>query len=245
MKRRIKIAIIGNSVGLRVRPPEPYPYNMTYTQKMRLALAGEGICVEVENFCKGRSTVREVLEQGDQIIRSFPDFYIINIGITDASTREIPLWFSNLIFASRTSFARNIAAAIHNFIFLPNRRFFTNIRGRRSWINPKKFLHFYGKLVRDLIKNTNAYILMLKINDCTERVENQLPGTKRNIVHYNQIVGEIVSLAPDRIELIDTSDLNPDIDLPDGIHYSKTGHNVIAERLMMAIRAQLRLTQTT
>lgn len=236
MKPNLKIAVIGNSVGLRVRPPQPYPENMTYSQLLERALFARGyVGVQVENLCIGRSTVREVLEQGDRIYRTFPDVYILNMGITDCSTREIPLWFSNLIFSSRTSFLRNVAAAIHKFLIIPNRKFFVILRGKRSWYGLRQFKKYYSKLIKDLLKNTNAVLLLIKINDCTRRVENQLPGTRKNIVLFNRVIDELAEIASERIRLIETDGLDPETDLPDGIHYSRQGHDKMTNRLLRVV----------
>lgn len=229
----MRIAVIGNSVGLRVRPPTPYPENKTYSQLLEQELLARGfVDVQVENLCIGRSTVREVLEQGDIILNRFPDFYILNMGITDCSTRDIPLWFSNLIFSSRTSFLRNIAAAIHKYIIIPNRKLFVILRGKRSWYSPEKFKHYYSKLIKDIIKNTNSILILIKINDCTDRVENNLPGTRANIVHFNRIIDDLTEISSERIWLVETGDLDPEIDLPDGIHYSRQGHEKVTKRLL-------------
>lgn len=236
MKPNLKVAVIGNSVGLRVRPPQPYPENKTYSQLLEHALLAQGyVGVQVENLCIGRSTVREVLEQGDNILRSFPDVYILNMGITDCSTRDIPLWFSNLIFSSRTSFLRNVAAAIHKFLIIPNRKFFVILRGKRSWYSPRRFKRYYTKLIKDLLKNTNSILILMKINVCTERVENELPGTRRNIVRFNRIIDELAEIAPERIQLIETDGLDPETDMPDGIHYSRKGHDKITKRLFHVV----------
>lgn len=232
----LKVSVIGNSVGLRVRPPQPYPDNMNYSQLLQPMLEDQlGTRVDAENLCVGRSTIRDLLEMGDTIYHSFPNIFIINAGITDCSTREIPLWFSNIIYSSRTSFFRNVAAAIHKFIIIPQRRRFVVLRGKRSWISPRQFRHFYSKLIRDLVKNTNGFLILMKINDCTDRVETQLPGTRANITRFNAIIEDLRDLAPDRIKLINVDDLNPETDLPDGIHYSREGHDKIAIILRDAV----------
>ncbi|HHB80260.1 MAG TPA: SGNH/GDSL hydrolase family protein [Aliiroseovarius sp.] len=228
--------MIGNSVGLRVRPPQPYPENLNYTHLLQRMLTTRGRShAHVENLCIGRSTIREVLEMGDTIYHSFPDVFIINAGITDCSTREIPLWFSNLIYSSRTSLFRNIAAAIHKFVIIPQRRRFVILRGKRSWTSPRLFRHYYAKLIGDLVKNTNGFLILMKINDCTDRVETQLPGTRANIARFNQIIEDLAQLVPQRTRLIEVGDLDPETDLPDGIHYSRVGHEKIAARLNAVI----------
>jgi hypothetical protein len=234
--RSIKIAVIGNSVGLRVRPPQPHPENKTYSQLLHPALLERGYDhVLIENHCVGRSTVRQVLELGDNITHAFLDVYIVNCGVTDCSTREIPLWFSDLIFSSRTSFLRNIAAAIHKFIIIPNRKTFVRLRGKRSWLRPQQFRRYYKKLISDLLKNTNAVLILMSINDTTDRVESELPGTRANIERFNAVIRQLAQIDPARIRLVETGDLDPETDLPDGVHFSRQGHDKMNERLLREI----------
>lgn len=69
----LKTTVIGNSVGLRVRPPQPYPENLNYSQLLQRMHEGKSRSrADVENLCIGRSTIREVLELGDNIITAIP-----------------------------------------------------------------------------------------------------------------------------------------------------------------------------
>ena len=62
--KEIKVSIIGNSVGLRVRPTVAYPNNRNYGAFLKQILQekypDKYICVN--NLCVGRSTILKTLE---------------------------------------------------------------------------------------------------------------------------------------------------------------------------------------
>ena len=229
----MKICILGNSVGLRVRPPLAYPNNLTFSEQLREMLLKEfnQKIPLVENKCVGRSLVNQIYDDGDLVINRFPDYYVVVAGITDASTREIPLWYSNLIYAKRSSFLRKIALGIYLYLLKPIRRYLVILRRKRSWTDLKTFEKQYKKILTELIKNTNSRILVLTINQCTERVEKELPGTIKNIRLFNDVILNLPKINKDRVFVVNTFDLDPDIYVPDGIHYSFEGHQVVATRI--------------
>ncbi|OZG74863.1 hypothetical protein BTA51_00160 [Hahella sp. CCB-MM4] len=228
---------MGNSVGLRVRPPETAPDNHTFGALLEECLVKNEDCtsISVENICMGRSLLEQIFNDGDKVINRFPDYYIIVAGITDASTREIPLWFSNVLYGKRTGFIRRVAMGLYVYIIKPRRRHFVRLRGNKSWTTASRFKKIYTKIISELIKNTNAKILILTINQCTQRIENELPGTKENIRVFNDIIMSLKE-SNSRVSIIDTTDLDPDTHLPDGIHYSRAGHEIVADRIYRTIK---------
>ena len=233
----MKITVLGNSVGLRVRPPENPPANLTYSEKIEKTLnRPERPCL-VTNNCIGRSTIREVLNRSDDNYNTFPDFYILNIGITDACSREIPLWLSNMLHGNRTSLLRRIMMGVYVYFIAPRRRLLTKLRFKKGWTKPQKFNYWYKLLIKDLLKNSNAKIVLVGINKCSERIEIELPGTMKRIDIFNDIIKSISAQNRSRMTYIDTAELDLSIeqDLPDGIHYSSSGHSKIADKLTQVI----------
>ena len=235
--KKLKVSIIGNSVGLRVRPPGEFPSNKTFGQLLEERLNENNFNATVLNSCVGRSLLEKIYNDADLVINEFPDYYLIVAGVTDASTREIPLWYSNIIYGKRSSFRRKLALWIYLSFFKPRRNLLVRLRGCKSWTTEKYFYSMYKKIVSDLIKNTNAICILFTINRCTERVERELPGTSKNIELFNQRINQVVSSFPcERIKLLDTLDLDPDVYLPDGVHFSQRGHEVIASRSFDLVR---------
>lgn len=227
----MKITIIGNSVALRVRPPEDHPDNKNYTQ---LLTEKTGVNDIVENKAIGATTIRNWLQMNDQIINSFPDLYIINIGVVDATTREVPLWFYRLATKKIDNFITRLIKNIYRGLISRMRPFFSMLRGSRSWVSIKKFKKSYDELLETLIKETNARIITLPINPADERVEKQLPGSRKNHIKYNKVIEEITK--KHNQYFLDLTDLNSEEHYPDGVHFNATGHEIVAEKIESLIK---------
>ncbi len=220
------ICIIGNSVALRVRPIEKYPNNLNYSQILQKKFS-------VSNLALGAQTVKELYKDLDIYIREFPDLYIINIGVVDSSTREVPLWFYRLatkkslnpFYVFLELFYRNIIAKIRNPL--------VKLRGKSSWISKKKFEKYFELIVSNLLKETNAKLIILSINEANNRIESQLPGSKNNHKIYNDIIKNITNKYSQTF--IDTNKIISSTDYPDGVHFSSSGHKKIVEEINSVI----------
>lgn len=232
----LKIAVVGNSVSLRVRPPESYPNNKNYHGFLQDPSFTEEITpfrFHVVNLANGGATVKSTFEQLDEIIRVFPDIYILNLGVVDASTRDIPRWFFKLQHSSRRTILVRISKFIYHGILKRFRRMLVYLRFKSPFIRAKSFERLYCLLVNLLLKETNALIIGMSINIGNERVERGLPGSQNNHKNYNYLIRSC--LKRNRCRFLDLTDLDSDIFFPDGIHFSAQGHKKVAERLVQMI----------
>jgi lysophospholipase L1-like esterase len=231
----IKITIIGNSVALRVRPPEKYPHNENYTLLLNKKLKKKypDLFFQIDNFSKGASTIKDKFTSVDDFVSRLPDIYILNIGVVDACTREIPRWFSLLLSSGNTGFAINFFRWINSRLLKKHSAFFVRLRGMKTWVSERNFQEYFTKFIDVLIKDTNAKIIAIPINIADSRVERKLPGSKKNQNRYNHIIKEIIESRGQY--LIDVSTLESREHYPDGVHYSASGHKVVSELLMKKI----------
>lgn len=239
-KRTIKISVIGNSVAIRVRPPEQYPENLNYTQLLDRKLNQQDTHTNfvVNSLAKGGETVNEMLVNLDNYIRLFPDVYILNIGVVDASTREIPKWFFNIINNKQEGRCRNFMKLLYNGIIKKHRRKLVLLFGKRTWIGKRKFRKAYTTLVSNLIKETNAKIITMAINPSNERIEKEVPGSKENYMVYNDIIKDISKEFG--LEHLNFDDLVSKNHYPDGVHYSREGHELVSERILNILKKILK-----
>ena len=234
----MKITIIGNSVAMRVRPPLNYPENINYTRHLEKILR-ERIekDTHVQNLSLGGLTIKEVFPQMDEYIRTFPDFYILNLGVVDSCTRDIPYWLFKIIYGNKQDlFHRVIGKLYYSAILKKIRPFLVILRGKRSWISEKKYKRMFCTLIEILIKETNAKIIVLPINLADERVEKQLPGSRSNHIKFNNIMNE--ACQNERIQYVNFSEFNSNEYYPDGIHFSGRGHKKIAEKTFEIIKRE-------
>lgn len=211
------------------------PLNKNYGQFLQdlLSIENPEVCFTINNKAFTRATLKDIVPIIDRLISDYPDYIILNIGIPDASTRDIPKWFSDYITYKPQKILSKLLAAFYNIIIKPRRSLFVKLRGSKAWINEKKFQKLYRIVIEYIIKETNAKIIIIPINTPSDRVENQLPGTKINVKKYNKIINKISS--DYKLKQIDISDINGEVYYPDGIHYSSEGHKVISRKIAKLI----------
>jgi len=229
--KHIKISIIGCSVAIRVRPPQKEPNNKNYGQVLlsNLSEKNENTCFTVNNKAFTRATLKDIFPKVDELISDYPDYFILNIGIPDASTREIPRYISNFITYKTHLKLSVFIQLLYNFLIKPNIKFFVKIRGKRTWVNEKQFENLYEKLLNYIVKETNAKIIIVPINPPSKRIEDKLPGTIENVVVYNKIISDLADKY--NIKMVNINNLESTQNFPDGIHYSVDGHKEISNRI--------------
>ncbi|MCF7858561.1 MAG: hypothetical protein K9N07_04465 [Candidatus Cloacimonetes bacterium] len=237
--KNLKITIIGNSVAIRNRPPEKYPHNKNYG-----ALLGEELSdkypdlhVTVSNMSFSRATIMNIVQKYDDYFATMPDYFIINLGVSDASTREIPYWYAELINKKGHNLIRSVFSAIHTYCIKPKRRFFVLLRGKRSWISQKKFRKYFNELIIMMKKETNAKIIAIPINPANARVENAIPGSRVKYIEYNKIMEQII-LKNEGV-FVKFDDLVQKVHYPDGIHYSLQGNQFVTKKLFSIIEKDI------
>lgn len=229
-----KIVIVGNSVALRNRPHN----NLTsknYGQILENTLneGKENEIIQVNNLAFTRATVYDLHKVYPQIINSYGDLYIINIGSSDAATREIPRWFADFLFSNKRSLLVKAMKAFHLYAIKPNIRFLVKLRGKRAWTSARVFKQEYRKLIYEIQHNTNGKVVCVSINLPSDRIEKQIPGTYKNYQKFNKII-EALCVEKEAIYL-NLDDLKAEEHFPDGIHFSEQGNKVLAKRLLEVI----------
>ena len=233
-----RICVIGNSVALRVRPTLPFPNNKNYFQL--LEDKGDNNYT-LYNLAHGASSVKDIYKRIDEYIRVFPSYFILNLGVVDASTREVPLWFYRLATKKTLSPIAVLFKIIYRNIIARFRNFLVVIRGKRSWVSERKFEKYFDLVINTLLKETNSKIIVLSINLANNRVESELPGSLRKHKIYNDIMKKITNNYNQLF--VDTNDIIELKDYPDGVHFSKSGHEKIADHLYKIIDNQISISK--
>lgn len=243
----MKICVIGNSVGFKIRPPRAAPDERTYSEILEAA----GHCVK--NVSKAGVLLQEaygLLE--DEVITFFPDVVVINHGVVEvcyrtsvrvANNAAIPNVYLNSVFGREYQFVNSRGFSIVN---LGRRAMNWAIRigagalGLKwQWMRSEDFVEVVGATCALIQKETNARIFVMGITPSSSRVERMLKGTGERITHTNRLLRDYCAAAGPRMHFVDVEQCIPESDLPamvpDGIHFSAAGHRVIAERLLRAI----------
>lgn len=234
MSKRRKVTIISNSVALRVRPLDTSSPPKVYSEIL-FEYLNQDRKFEVINMGYSRLLTSELKSQKDNYIRTFPHFFILNIGCVDAPPREIPKWYSDIIFHRCCFILHKYASFLYIIIIRKNLRpTLVKLRFRKPWVNKKKFRSNVDEFIQLLKKETFAKVLVVGINSGSDRLEKQLPGITKNYKIYNQILKEVSR--KNNAHFIDVLDLNATNHFPDGVHYNNLGHKLVAERLNRKIR---------
>ncbi len=228
---KLKISIIGNSVALRVIPATNSIRQLNYGNVLEtLLLKKMNMNLSVENNSIGASIITDVTNKIDYYVNSFPDYYIINLGVVDASSREIPRWYFKIINKWKLNSIGHLLKFIHLVFIKPLRPYVVYLRGRRGWTSPNQFRKLFDKLINYLLRETKSKIIILPINNTTDRIVKNLPGSENKYKIFSGIMKNIAKKY--KQVYINLDDLDPLIHCPDGIHFSELGHQVVAEKIM-------------
>lgn len=230
-----KIVIIGNSVALRNRP-HVKEQSLNYGQLISNGLntkESETLYV-IENIAFGRATMPDLHKVADQIVNTFGDLYIINIGVSDAATREMSRWFGDILNQRKQTLKVKIAKGISKFIHLPFRTVLVKLRGRRAWTSKVLFEKLFFELLHKIQHNTSGKIIVIPLSLTNERVEGIVPGTNKNYKEFNQILHKVCET--NEVNLLNLDDLDSKIDYPDGTHFSEAGNKKVANKILSLIQ---------
>lgn len=243
----MKICILGNSVGLRMRPPRANRTEVTYAE----ALERSGHCVR--NFSRAGVMLNEVFRGlEEEAIAFFPDAVILHFGIVEISRRR--------------TFRRPNNQAIHNYYMnrildLPY-RFHTPVQVARRfawravnsatrrlaglcgiswpWLPIDRFLEVLGATVQVLLKETGASVVVIGITPCSDRIEKHLRGTREDVNAANDRLQALCRHHGPRVAFLDPrlfiDDGNVELLVPDGIHFSAAGHRMVHQEIERILR---------
>jgi hypothetical protein len=236
------MCVIGNSVGLKMRPPRSTPDEMTYVEHLRSA------GWDVRNFSRAGVEIRDAFATfDDDVLALFPEAVVFNFGIVEVSRRRFPkaVWYGA---RSYDVFLNRVAGRPHPGSVL-RRRFqrypwyimaqifnaIGTITGFSwAWTSPSQLAEIHRDMLRLLFKETAARAVVLGINTCSERVEKALPGTRASIGVANNLLRE-VSASFDRCKFLDPVELMQDLDsdqfIPDGVHFSAEAHRRVGQQI--------------
>lgn len=239
----MKITVVGNSVGLLVRPPrtsrEEAVYAQLLVQKFRESEARD---IEVYNHCKWSGDLLTCLAEFEhQILQYDPDVVLVHFGINECAPRVLPraLWtLLNAKFSYRMPGHRYLLRVLNAGLSRIRPHAIRLLRSR-SWMSPHQFEQALSQLVVLTVKETRAQLILLNIGPPTDRVERALPGCTENVAIFNKIISRIARESLHHCSVLDIHQLvltHGAEDLqPDGIHLSATGHALVADQLFSFI----------
>ncbi len=223
----MKILVAGNSVPLRIRPALTSPSDKCYAGHLQDLLPNSTISLRA----KGASTITDLTFETDELTSNQAQVYILNFGIVDACTRplgrKLYTWITK---PGKPGLIRKLAKGLEAKF----RRQLVRLRGKNSWVSATEFLNSLSFIHESLKKDLAPQFIVIGINHCNQRIEQQLPGSQRNIEKFNALIQSYCDNQND-CKFLDPNLINPRLEIPDGIHYSAKDHALIAEKLISLI----------
>jgi lysophospholipase L1-like esterase len=242
-KIRMRICILGNSVGLRIRPPRRARTDRTYSEWLMLDH-------EVFNCCRAGTVIGEQFRSLEEdLLSRFPDVAIINFGIVEIFDRQTIRRINN--FPIRNYYNNSVyqrdfrpRAGILDFT-ARGMNYMTRLIASRfgvawQWVRIEDYLAALRYLCDIAVKETHATVIIFALPIFPAGSEKYSVTTNEHSRRVNACIRAWADESGGRIRILPTDSLTPDSlrhqrIMPDGIHFSGLGHRIIYKSLYRLI----------
>jgi len=237
----MNIIVIGNSVGIRIRPPRNNRRERHFCEVIANELESRTLCkVNIYNRCRSGVTIDDlILHEIDYISGNSPDIIIIICGINEAVSRPLPKRIYQYLNKTRPiggvvwGFFHKINSGINHYIFPHIIKAFS----LRGWYSANLFSKKLQFLIGQIDKESKALVIPVTILPCTQRIEKLLPGSGKSIGEFNKLISKYSC-----IDNVVVADISNDIPqgkegeyTPDGIHMNSKAHEILANKIIEII----------
>lgn len=244
---RKKVAIIGNSVAIKMRPKRQSKNDKTFSE----LIFDDGY--EVNNFGKSGTIVTESFKYiDDEIICNYPDFLIVIYGVVEAFPRHTLRNLNNfniINYYNNANFERNfinpnqfsifrlVARLLNGFM----RRITSATRLQWLWLSQNNFAAAIHALCGLVLTETNSNIILLGVPAIPQDNDKFSVKANSSINAFNSILRAESEYSP-RIHYVDVTETLSEEQLavtcPDGIHFSAFGHRLLHEAIISIMTAK-------
>lgn len=238
----MRIAVLGNSVALSVRPPVATPGQGPFPRLLEVELRAAGLAVEVRSWARWSATIVDGHRLFEEEVLSFgPQQVVLCFGINECCPRMLPrsLWtLLNQTDPTRGSLGRALARWASGALARVTPGVIRTL-GLRGWMAPETFGALVDQLIRRVDKELKARVFVLGVTEPSDRVERALPGAKQGAHRFNEMLRVVTSRHSELCTFVDVSGLvaaGHDAFAPDGIHWNLQGHRQVAGLLTDLLR---------
>ena len=240
--RRLRVAILGNSVPLLVIPPRQRRSEGSYPEVLEERLRDAGFDATVTN----RSRLFDLIHEGSrrygaEIAPLHPDVVIFNYGVLELQPNVLPTAL-NRHLSKEIPGGRGLRrlwyhAAVPRLWPLARgwQRWASAKVGLRSWrLPPARFVAELDNLVR-IARSTRALVLVVDVHEPGPRLDHFMPGITARWRRFEEELERFVASYQDPdVRLVRVSDIVdslPGEGTADGLHLTVTAHARLGERL--------------
>ncbi len=226
-----RVAIIGDSTSFWIRP------NSTQAQTYPEILRGRNSLMVELYLRPGNTFPMAVKDFFFKIAPKRYDLYIIALGINDICPRTVT---ANFARHQSPSFPANSwfeQARKFTYRSLTNnivQRNLARLRISRPWSYLPEINSLISYIENTIFKEKNSKIIYLTIPKTSDRVEFVFPDIQDSIKKFNAML-ITNSKSKKNVDVLDIYQLfyeNELVFVPEGIHFSKVGHELIASKLL-------------
>ncbi len=237
--RRLRVLIVGSSVGYYVRPPGDGADEQAVDECLEQLLRTSGFDADVRNASRWFETLLEGNRRLPDLLTWFrPHVVVVLFGYIESQPLVCPRWFAKWLFnpwprSDRWSArARAILLPRGRRVFLQTAPLLARLPGLPSRVAPDRVRRETEHLAALARKERGALVLCANVPATDDRIESFLPTTGRRLRQTSAAIEAAVANSDARlVDLRALVDADRSELLPDGIHLSVLGHRMLAERL--------------
>jgi lysophospholipase L1-like esterase len=248
-----RVSVLGNSLPILMVPPRrDRSTEATYPEHLERRLRAGGLDVTVRND----SRLFGLLTDGYRhyqldVVPWAPDVLVVHFGIIELQPNVVPTFLNRHFTTQHTGgkglvglYRRRVMGRLWPPLRRYQRRAATVVGPDRSFRLPPA--HFEAELRRLIqqARSQQVLVLVCDINPPGARLEHFLPGIRERWRRYQAILEQVVAdAADDDVRLVRVSKVvegHEDEALPDGLHFTATGHADVARLLSDEVEPWLR-----
>lgn len=245
---RLRVLVVGSSVGYYVRPPAGSGDEAAFDELLERTLRARGVDAEVRNDSRWFATIVDTNQRLPSLLTWFrPDVVVVVHGYIESQPRICPKRFAMWLFTAAprsdavARLVRRVLLATVGSAFYRSMARLAAIPGLPSRVPPDRLRTELGRTISSANKERRALVLCANVPHTTDRIETSLPTTGERIAATCEAIAGAVRDAGAGAELVDLRGLvraaGTDVALPDGIHLSAAGHRLLADVLAERVLA--------
>jgi GDSL-like Lipase/Acylhydrolase family len=237
----MKILVVGNSVGFKIRPPRFRPEDGTYAEL--LERAGHSV---VNVSMAGAFLSEQFSLLDDDVLTEHPDVVILHHGVIEVFFRRTIRSWNNAGITNqyrnrvlRQGYSTGAPRLAVRAINALTRRLAAAFGWRWQWQSPDVFLRVVEATAALILKETGARLVIVGITPPSASAEAELPGLGGEFARVNERLRDCAAALGDRAGFLDVEALlsaesHAEM-VPDGIHFSAAGHRRVADALLQHV----------
>jgi hypothetical protein len=236
--------VLGNSVGLKMRPQRTRRSHRTYSELLMRRH-------EVHNACRAGALVSEQFGLiDDDVIARFPDVVILNFGIVELfhrstlrSINNAPIlnYYNNRLLGRPYRAAVPLAARVARAVNGLTRRVAALFGVEWRWLDTGRYLRVLEAMCGLIVGETAATVVLIEVPPIPENSTRFSATTNARIAEVNRATRAWATASSGRIvsQRLDqgVADAHWQRLMPDAIHFSAVGHRRVHALLTRTIES--------